>query len=251
MKLAIDTHTHTYASGHAYSTLIENARAAKENGLDMFCTTDHAESMPGAPHYWFFSNQKILPRFLEGVAIIRGVEANILNIEGEVDIHPTTDSKLDWAIASFHEPVFRPANKGAHTEALVNVIESGRVDALGHLGNPNFDFDFERVLRCAKEHNVAIEINNTTLKGQSRVGSVERCYEIAKVGHDIGVYFTTGSDAHFCHDVGNLSLAGELLDKVGVSPDKVITHSCSQFLAFLELRGRARIEEYASLQETT
>ncbi len=247
MNLVIDTHTHTYASGHAYSTLIENARLAKENGLQMFCTTDHAESMPGAPHYWFFSNQKILPRFLEGVAVIRGVEANILNIEGEVDIHPSTDSKLDWAIASFHEPVFRPANKACHTEALINTIQSGRVDALGHLGNPNFDFDYERVLQCALEHNVAIEINNTTLKGQSRVGSVERCHDIARVGKELGVYFTTGSDAHFCHDVGNLSLASELLDKVGVSAEKVITHNCGQFLAFLALRGRAGIEEFKHL----
>ena len=247
MKLVIDTHTHTYASGHAYSTLIENARLAKQNGLEIFCTTDHAESMPGAPHYWFFSNQRVLPRFLEGVAVIRGVESNILNTDGEVDIHPSTDRNLDWAIASFHEPVFRPANKETHTQALLNVIKGGRIDALGHLGNPNFDFDFERVLQCAKEHNVAIEINNTTLKGNSRVGSVERCYDIAQIGKDIGVYFTTGSDAHFCHDVGNLSLVAELFEKVGVDKQKVITHSCRQFLEFLELRGRATIPEYQSL----
>ena len=25
MQIQVDTHTHTYASGHAYSTLIENA----------------------------------------------------------------------------------------------------------------------------------------------------------------------------------------------------------------------------------
>ncbi|MCV5373178.1 phosphatase, partial [Escherichia coli] len=86
-----------------------------------------------SPHYWFFSNQKILPRFLEGVAIVRGVESNILNIEGEIDIPPSVDRNLDWVIASFHEPVFPPANKEAHTEALINVIKSGRVDALGHL----------------------------------------------------------------------------------------------------------------------
>lgn len=247
MKLVIDTHTHTYASGHAYSTLIENAGLAKANGMAMFCTTDHAESMPGAPHYWFFSNQKILPRFIDGIAILRGVEANILSIDGDVDIHPSTDSKLDWAIASFHEPVFRPASKDAHTQALINTIKSGRIDALGHLGNPNFDFDFEQVLACAAEHDVAIEINNTTLRGQSRVGSVERCRQIATVGKKLGVYFTTGSDAHFCYDVGNLTLASELLDDVGVNPEKVITHSCQQFLAFLQRRGRAPIPEYANL----
>ncbi|WP_171346417.1 phosphatase [Vibrio coralliilyticus] len=247
MKLVVDTHTHTYASGHAYSTLIENAKLAKEHGLEMFCTTDHAESMPGAPHYWFFSNQRVLPRFIEGVAVIRGVESNILNTKGEVDIHPSTDKNLDWAIASFHEPVFRPSSKEEHTEALINTIRGGRVDALGHLGNPNFDFDFESVLTCAREHNVAIEINNTTLKGNSRVGSVERCHEIAQIGKKLGVYFTTGSDAHFCEDVGNLSLVSDLMDDVGIDSARVITYSARQFLDFLELRGRAPIEDYVNL----
>ncbi|MGR5319905.1 MULTISPECIES: phosphatase [Vibrio] len=248
MELKVDTHTHTYASGHAYSTLIENAKLAKVNGLDMFCTTDHAESMPGAPHYWFFSNQKTLPRFLDGVAIIRGVESNILNTEGDIDIPFSVDLNLDWVIASFHEPVFIPANRAIHTEALINVIKNGRVDALGHLGNPNFDFDFDAVLTCAKQYNVAIEINNTTLKGNSRVGSVERCYEIAKIGKELGVYFTTGSDAHFCHDVGNLSLVSELMDGVGIDSSKVITHSTDQFLSFLERRGRNPIVEFDEIR---
>lgn len=247
MKLAVDTHTHTYASGHAYSTLIENAKAASERGLAMFCTTDHAESMPGAPHYWFFSNQRILPRFLEGVAIIRGVESNIMNTKGEVDLHPSVDQNLDWVIASFHEPVFRPSDKRDHTEALLNVIQSGRVDALGHLGNPHFDFDFDSVIHCAAEHHVAIEINNSTLKGHSRVGSVDRCYQIAEVAKAADAWVTTGSDAHFCHDVGNLTLASELLDKVGIAPEKVITHSTSQFLQFLQTRGRQPIDEFQAL----
>ncbi|MDQ2164957.1 MULTISPECIES: phosphatase [Vibrio] len=247
MNLVVDTHTHTYASGHAYSTLIENARSAKENGLAMFCTTDHAQSMPGAPHYWFFSNQRILPRFLDGVAIIRGIESNIMNRAGEIDVHPSVDQNLDWVIASFHEPVFQPADKAAHTEALINVIKGGRVDALGHLGNPNFDFDFDEVIACAAQHHVAIEINNSTLKGHSRVGSVDRCYEIAKVAKAHGAYVTTGSDAHFCQDIGQLQLASELLENVGIAAEKVITHSVEQFLAFLVLRGRKAIAEYQTL----
>ena len=247
MELKVDTHTHTYASGHAYSTLIENAKSAKQNGLAMFCTTDHSESMPGAPHYWFFSNQRVLPRFIEGVAIMRGVESNIMNTQGEIDIHPSVDKNLDWVIASFHEPVFRPSDSAAHTEALLNVIKGGRVDALGHLGNPNFDFDFEAVIQCAVEHNVAIEINNTTLKGNSRVGSVDRCYEIARIAKAKGAFITSGSDAHFCNDVGGLDLVSSLLDKVGIDSTKVITHSPQQFLSFLALRGRNEIPEYSAL----
>ncbi|USD63790.1 phosphatase [Vibrio sp. SCSIO 43140] len=247
MKLVVDTHTHTYASGHAYSTIKENAEAAKAHGLEILCTTDHAESMPGAPHFWFFSNQRVIPRFLSGVAIIRGVEANILDTEGNIDVHPTSYKSLDWIIGSFHEPVFKPSTKEAHTTALLNVIESGDVDALGHLGNPNFDFDFDAVAACAAKHNVAIEINNSTLRGHSRVGSVERCYEIARAVKAAGGYITTGSDSHFYDTIGKFDLTEKLLREIEMPMDKIITSSTRQFLDFLELRGREPIAEFAEL----
>ncbi|MCL9776248.1 phosphatase [Vibrio methylphosphonaticus] len=248
MQFVVDTHTHTYASGHAYSTIMENAQAASQAGLKILCTTDHADSMPGAPHYWFFSNQRVLPRFLFDVAIIRGVEANILNEQGEIDIHPSSYASLDWIIGSFHEPVFRPATKDVHTQALINVIESGNIDALGHLGNPNFDFDFDAVARCAAQHHVAIEINNSTLKGHSRVGSVERCYDIARAVKKAGGYITTGSDSHFCDTIGQFEFTSKLLEEVAMPAEKIITHSTSQFLRFLQRRGRAPIEAFAALE---
>ncbi|MCW8345456.1 phosphatase [Vibrio sp. ZSDZ65] len=249
MQFVVDTHTHTYASGHAYSTIMENAQAASQAGLKILCTTDHADSMPGAPHYWFFSNQRVLPRYLFDVAIIRGVEANILNEQGDIDVHPSSYSSLDWIIGSFHEPVFRPATKDVHTQALINVIESGNIDALGHLGNPNFDFDFEAVARCAAKHHVAIEINASTLKGHSRVGSVDRCYDIARAVKQAGGFITTGSDSHFCDTIGQLDLVSELLVKVGMPTENVITFSTTQFLSFLQLRGRAPIAEFQALQD--
>lgn len=247
MKFVVDTHTHTYASGHAYSTITENAQAAKANGLEILCTTDHAESMPGAPHFWFFSNQRVIPRFLSGVAIIRGIEANILNTQGDIDVNPTSYKVLDWIIGSFHEPVFKPASKAEHTEALVNVIKSGNVDALGHLGNPNFDFDFDTVAKCAAEHYVAIEINNSTLKGHSRIGSVDRCYEIARAVKAAGGYITTGSDSHFYDTIGEFELTQKLLIEVDMPVEKVITASARQFLDFLALRGREPIAEFSDL----
>ncbi len=247
MKIVVDTHTHTLASGHAYSTISENAQSAKENGLTLFCTTDHAPEMPGAPHYWFFNNQRILPRFLSGVGVLRGTEANIKNTTGELDLLPSSDEHLDWMIGSFHEPIFPPSSEQEHTEALINVIKNGRVDALGHLGNPNYPFDMEAVLRCAKEHHVAIEVNNSSLQGKSRLGSQERCDAIVKLGKEIGVFFTTGSDAHFCSEIGGLDLAVELLEKYQVSEEQIITTSSRRFLNFLALRGRKKIAEFSDL----
>ena len=34
MELKIDTHTHTVASGHAFSTLLENITYARESGME-------------------------------------------------------------------------------------------------------------------------------------------------------------------------------------------------------------------------
>ena len=44
IKIKTDTHTHTLASGHAYSTIEENLRAAKEQGLELVGITDHFSS---------------------------------------------------------------------------------------------------------------------------------------------------------------------------------------------------------------
>ena len=81
----------------------------------------------------------------------------------------------------------------------------------------------------------------------SRVGSVDRCYEIARIAKAKGAFITTGSDAHFCSDVGGLDLVAALLDEVGVDSSKVITHSPQQFLAFLALRGRESIAEFSGV----
>ncbi len=58
MEIVLDSHTHTLASGHAYSTIIENALASKNKGLKLLFTTDHAPEMPGSPPTTGFSITK-------------------------------------------------------------------------------------------------------------------------------------------------------------------------------------------------
>ena len=43
MKIAIDTHSHTIASGHAYCTIREMASAAAKKGLQGLAITEHAQ----------------------------------------------------------------------------------------------------------------------------------------------------------------------------------------------------------------
>ena len=45
-----DLHTHTIASGHAYNTIREMARAAADKGLKALGITEHAPKLPGTCH---------------------------------------------------------------------------------------------------------------------------------------------------------------------------------------------------------
>ena len=42
MEFTLDLHTHTVASGHAYSTVQEMAKAAADKGLKLLGITEHA-----------------------------------------------------------------------------------------------------------------------------------------------------------------------------------------------------------------
>ncbi len=45
MEFTLDLHTHTVASGHAYSTVQEMAKAAADKGLKLLGITEHAQGI--------------------------------------------------------------------------------------------------------------------------------------------------------------------------------------------------------------
>ncbi len=47
MKIIADLHTHTIASDHAYSTLLENIHYSKLAGHQAIALTDHGPGVPG------------------------------------------------------------------------------------------------------------------------------------------------------------------------------------------------------------
>ena len=59
MNIELDTHTHTLASGHAYSTITEMIDAAVDKGLKLLAITEHAPAMPGSCKDFYFYNLKI------------------------------------------------------------------------------------------------------------------------------------------------------------------------------------------------
>ena len=215
MKYLSDLHTHSIVSGHAYTTLLENINYCAEKGIKILGTSEHAPSMPGAPHYWYFGNMKVVPRVINGVTILRGCEANILDIDGSLDMTDESSRNIDYMIASFHEPVFKPKSKEENTAAILNVMDKyDKVEILGHLGNPNYELDYEAIVKKAKEKNIMIEINNSSLLGSSRVGSDVNCKKVALLCREIGTKVILTSDSHINTCIGVFNKGIELLEEI-------------------------------------
>ena len=244
-QIFADTHCHTVAGTHAYSTVHDYLAQAKEIGLKLFTLTDHAPPVPDAPHLWHFGNRRVIPRVVDGIAILRGVEANIENISGTMSIPDNLYPMLDLVIASFHEPVFKPAGLTINTEAMVNTICRGDCQIIGHPGNPNFPIDIDTVVCAAKEHNVLIEINNSSLTG-SRTGSAENCRTILETVAKYDWKVSFASDAHIAFNLGCFDHCMDLCEDVGFPLDHVVSSTPEKLLAFLAEHDKPVVQELGS-----
>ena len=238
MKYLSDLHTHSIVSGHAYSTLLENINYCAEKGIKILGTSEHAPTMPGAPHYWYFGNMKVVPRVINGVTILRGCEANILDIDGSLDMTDESSRNLDYMIASFHEPVFKPRSREENTLAILNVMDKyDKVEILGHLGNPNYQLNYEAIIKKAKEKDIMIEINNSSLLGSSRIGSDVNCKKVALLCKEIGTKVILTSDAHINTCIGVFNKGIELLEEIQM-PKELVMNDPEKLIAHLKSKGR-------------
>ncbi len=237
MNIEVDSHTHTVASGHAYSTLTENVQAASARGIKLLAVTDHGPKMPGAPHFWYFMNMRVIPRILHGVGVLRGVEANIINFKGELDIAAEVHQQLDIVLASLHEPLIPPATKSQHTDGVIRAMASGEIDVFAHGGNPAFPIDVDEVAKAAVQHNVLIEINNSSFT-TSRPGSKKNCAALAEAVARHDGYLTFGSDAHISGKVGVFAECLDFIHAIGFPEERIMSRSGAGFLAFLKSKNK-------------
>jgi putative hydrolase len=237
MKYALDVHTHTIASGHAYSTLMENAKAASEKGIKVLGTTEHGISMPHSPHIWYFNNFKVLPREMYGVTMLYGTEANIIDYDGNLDMDDSTLDRMDIVIGSIHDEVYNVGNIDENTRAFINTIESGKVDIIGHLGNPEVLAKFDEVIKSAIENDVLIEINNSSFT-TSRIGSDSNCKQIALLCKKYGAKLIINSDAHFCTRIGEFTEAINMLKSIDFPEELIINKDPNELLLRLKKKGK-------------
>ncbi len=236
MEFIGDFHTHTCASTHAYSTITENAKWASEHGIKYLGMTDHSIEMEDAPHLWHFYNLRVIPDELFGVHIIKGIEANIMDESGKLDIYDEgLYHSLKWINVSMHYPLMKPSTKEAHTKAYLNVLQNPYVDVLCHSESVQYDYDFDAVAKECANQGKLIEINTSRLwRGNS---SWERYSMILEACEKYGASVVVNSDAHFYNAIGAFEQPVKLFLETGFPEKLIFNTSEERVLTYLRNRN--------------
>lgn len=235
MKIEIDTHTHTLASGHAYSTLDENVQYAAQIGLQGIAITDHAPMMAHTTCHAYFANLHVVPKRLHGIRAFHGIELNILDFEGTIDMDNKVLSKLDIAIASLHVPCLKPGTMEENTRACLKAMEHPLIDILGHPGDPRYPLDYEALVEQSAKTGTLLEINNTSLiPGGFRDGSSGNVECILRLCKEANLPVVIGSDAHFYTGIGEFGYVFQLMEKVGFPEELVLNQNMKRLMDMLK-----------------
>lgn len=234
MILLGDYHTHTKYSrhGHGKGTVLENASVANEKGLKQIAITDH-----GFNHSFYGVRRRDIPDIKEdilnakevtGVDILLGVEANLISLNGDIDVNIEDFEFLDVLAMGFHKLVhmdknqdfwklsmanifsspFAPSKEkvNRNTTAFLKALDKYPIDILTHI-NYGFPVDALAVAKLAKEKGTYIELNG------KRINISERDLD-TMAGE--GVKFILNSDAHTPDRVGECNEGLNLIFKLGI-----------------------------------
>jgi len=230
MQILLDTHTHTNASSHAYSTILENAKFASEKGLKLLCVTDHAPAIADSADIMYYWNLHILDRELFGIEMMYGVELSILDYNGTLDLDEDLLKKMDICIASFHNVVLTPGTKKENTMAMLKAMQNPYVAILGHPDDGKILVEYEELVLEAKRSNVLLEVNNSSITTAFyRLNTRENLVKMLGLCEKYGVKVSLGSDAHFATSVGRLDDAISLLEEIKFPHELVINTSVEAF----------------------
>ena len=228
-----DIHTHSIASGHGTScTISDMAKEAGRKGI-----TDHGPGTLASGTSSYFRGLPFCPRKRFGVEVLYGVELNILDIQGHVDLSDELLSNLDYAIISMHGQNYRSGTVKENTLAYQNAMKYPAVKVLGHCDNPAFPVDYDALAYTASRENVIFEINEVSLtpggyRGDTRANNAEilRCclkYQLPIV---------LSSDSHGKEHVGDFTYAAEFVHQTGFPESLILNNQIPRLKVFLQTR---------------
>lgn len=231
----VDLHTHTIVSGHAYSTLQEMVVGARNKNIELLGISDHGPALPGSATESYFTCGKRFPRIIDGVQVLFGVEANILNSDGKIDLSQETINKLDYVMAGLHRDCMRDEGVKGNTKAMISAMKNPAVKIITHPYSSAMKVDIEEVTKASIEYNVLMEIN-TSFFYNGKVDEAD-VYEKLKTMISIlkshGRKMVINSDAHSSFEVGQFEKCIDRFAEFGLTNDDLLNGDKEEVLKFL------------------
>lgn len=244
VKLDCDLHIHSVASGHAFNTIDEIINYSSENGYKIIGISDHGPDMEGAPHAGYFECLYRLPKEKNGMKILYGCEANIINELGEIDLPDSTIAGLDYVMAGLHKRTSYMCNDcSINTKSILAAIESHKIDIITHPISINYMIDPVAVVEAAANNNVILEMNKSVLisainlKNDYVIAQIKSLYEYAV---SIDAKLILGSDAHYITEIGISQYEADLIQNTySISINNMLNVNPKQLLSTLiELKSK-------------
>lgn len=222
MKPLIDLHTHTIVSGHAYSTMHEMAAEASARGLQILGITEHGPQIPGTCDPIYFRNLHVVPRVQCGVRLLLGVELNILDTTGRLDLDERHMQCCDLRIAGIHRLCWQGGSRTANTDGVLAAIHNPWTHIISHPADGTAELHFEPLVRAAAETHTLLEVNSCSLMpARHMTGARENNLELLRISRRLGVPIILASDAHITYSIADYSNVLPLLAETDF-PDELI-----------------------------
>ena len=234
MKIELDVHTHTIASGHAFSTLQEMAQAAAGKGLKLLGITEHSPGVPGSCNPIYFRNLHVVPRQMYGIELLLGAEINILDGEGNLDMDENCMRMLDIRIACIHSLCYSYGTVDENTHGMVKAVSNPFIHIISHPGDGTAELNFEPIVLAAKEHHTLLEINNSSLKPtRNKPNARENNLSILRLCKRYEVPVILGSDAHISFDIARYDYLYDLLQLTEFPESLIMNRDVKSFKEYL------------------
>jgi len=240
-QFEIDPHIHTIVSGHSWSTLTDYVTQAIRTGMKGFCLTEHGPATPNGPPEFIPHTQMMIPSIYEGISIFKGLEADIINFDGKLDVRDKYLMDLEFCIASIHSFSLKSGTSQQNIDAYAAALSNAHVDMIGHPDDPRVPCSLEMLVQEAKKYNKLIEINNSSLTPH-RKNCYNNIYMLLRLCMQYCVRICVSSDAHWHTLLGNFGPVQELLDEIGFPPELIANLSLKVFQAYIDER-RKRLKQ--------
>lgn len=227
MQILADYHTHTKYS-HGKGTIEENVLEAISKGIKTIGISDHgykhlAYGIKLNDIYKMREEIDKLNEKYSNIEILLGMECNILDSYGNIDINDKIIENCDYIMAGYHfastptslKSMFNHCNnytikneksKDYNTKAIINAMKNNDIFIITHPGDKG-DVYIEEIAKVAKNTDTRLEINSSH--------GFLNSSQLVKI-KGIGNKFIIGSDAHIPQNVGNFDLAMKIVKEASV-----------------------------------